>query len=90
MVAFIGDMAGAYAWADLVLCRSGALTVAELAAAGVASILVPFAFAVDDHQTVNGRFLVSAGAAGFVDLAVTIAPAGPGAPDRRGAPRGWR
>ncbi len=67
--AFIGDMAGAYAWADLVLCRSGALTVAELAAAGVASILVPFALAVDDHQTVNGRFLVSAGAARLISEA---------------------
>jgi UDP-N-acetylglucosamine--N-acetylmuramyl-(pentapeptide) pyrophosphoryl-undecaprenol N-acetylglucosamine transferase len=62
-VAFIEDMAGAYAWADLVICRSGALTVAELAAAGVASILVPFPHAVDDHQTGNARFLSSAGAA---------------------------
>lgn len=62
-VAFIDDMAGAYEWADLVICRSGALTVAELAAAGVASILVPFPHAVDDHQTYNARFLVSAGAA---------------------------
>ncbi|MFB0935929.1 MAG: undecaprenyldiphospho-muramoylpentapeptide beta-N-acetylglucosaminyltransferase [Propionivibrio sp.] len=60
-VAFIQDMAGAYAWADLVLCRSGALTVAELAAAGVASILVPFPHAVDDHQTANARFLSTAG-----------------------------
>lgn len=62
-VAFIEDMAGAYAWADLVLCRAGALTVAELAAAGVASILVPFPHAVDDHQTSNARFLTQAGAA---------------------------
>ena len=62
-VAFIDDMAGAYAWADLVICRSGALTVAELAAAGVASILVPFPHAVDDHQTGNARFLASAGGA---------------------------
>ena len=62
-VAFIDDMAGAYEWADLVICRSGALTVAELAAAGVASILVPFPHAVDDHQTFNAKFLVSAGAA---------------------------
>ena len=61
--AFIDDMAGAYGWADLVICRSGALTVAELAAAGVASILVPFPHAVDDHQTGNARFLASAGAA---------------------------
>jgi UDP-N-acetylglucosamine--N-acetylmuramyl-(pentapeptide) pyrophosphoryl-undecaprenol N-acetylglucosamine transferase len=62
-VAFIGDMAGAYAWADLVICRAGALTIAELAAAGVASILVPFPHAVDDHQTANARFLSCAGAA---------------------------
>ncbi len=62
-VAFIEDMAGAYEWADLVLCRSGALTVAELAATGVASILVPFPHAVDDHQTANARFLSSAGGA---------------------------
>ena len=62
-VAFIEDMAGAYEWADLVLCRSGALTVAELAAAGVASILVPFPHAVDDHQTENARFLSSTGGA---------------------------
>ena len=62
-VAFIDDMAAAYAWADLVLCRAGALTVAELAAVGVASILVPFPHAVDDHQTHNARFLASAGGA---------------------------
>ena len=62
-VAFIDDMAGAYEWADLVLCRAGALTVAELAAAGVASILVPFPHAVDDHQTANAKFLSSAGGA---------------------------
>ena len=62
-VAFVEDMAGAYEWADLVICRSGALTVAELAAAGVASILVPFPFAVDDHQTYNAKFLASAGGA---------------------------
>ena len=62
-IAFIDDMAGAYEWADLVICRAGALTVAELAAAGVASILVPFPHAVDDHQTGNARFLANAGAA---------------------------
>jgi len=62
-VSFIEDMAGAYEWADLVICRSGALTVAELAAAGVASILVPFPHAVDDHQTGNARFLVNVGGA---------------------------
>ncbi len=62
-VSFIEDMAGAYEWADLVICRAGALTVAELAAVGVASILVPFPHAVDDHQTGNARFLVNVGGA---------------------------
>lgn len=62
-VAFIDDMAGAYEWADLVICRAGALTVAELAAAGAPSILVPFPHAVDDHQTTNAAFLADAGAA---------------------------
>lgn len=62
-LAFIDDMAAAYAWADLVICRAGALTVAELAAVGVASILVPYPHAVDDHQTGNARFLADAGGA---------------------------
>lgn len=62
-VAFIDDMAAAYEWADIVICRAGALTVAELAAAGVGSILVPYPHAVDDHQTSNARFLANAGAA---------------------------
>jgi UDP-N-acetylglucosamine--N-acetylmuramyl-(pentapeptide) pyrophosphoryl-undecaprenol N-acetylglucosamine transferase len=61
-VAFIDDMARAYADADLVICRAGATTVAEVSAAGVAAILVPFPFAVDDHQTTNARYLVDAGA----------------------------
>jgi UDP-N-acetylglucosamine--N-acetylmuramyl-(pentapeptide) pyrophosphoryl-undecaprenol N-acetylglucosamine transferase len=60
---FIEDMAEAYSWADLVICRSGALTVSELAAAGVGAILVPFPAAVDDHQTHNAKYLVSEGAA---------------------------
>lgn len=60
---FIEDMAAAYAWADVVLCRAGAMTIAELAAAGAASILVPFPFAVDDHQTANARYLAERGAA---------------------------
>ncbi|MDP2694791.1 MAG: undecaprenyldiphospho-muramoylpentapeptide beta-N-acetylglucosaminyltransferase [Gallionella sp.] len=60
---FLEDMAGSYANADLVICRAGALTIAELAAAGVASILIPFPFAVDDHQTHNARFLSERGAA---------------------------
>lgn len=58
--AFINDMAEAYSWADVVVCRSGALTVSELAAAGLPAIFVPFAAAVDDHQTLNARFLVDA------------------------------
>jgi UDP-N-acetylglucosamine--N-acetylmuramyl-(pentapeptide) pyrophosphoryl-undecaprenol N-acetylglucosamine transferase len=62
-VAFIEDMAGAYEWADIVVCRAGALTIAELAAAGVGSVLVPYPHAVDDHQTANARFLSNAGAA---------------------------
>jgi UDP-N-acetylglucosamine--N-acetylmuramyl-(pentapeptide) pyrophosphoryl-undecaprenol N-acetylglucosamine transferase len=66
---FVEDMAAAYAWADLVVCRAGALTVAELAAAGVASILIPFPHAVDDHQTANGRFLAQGGAAIVVQQA---------------------
>jgi UDP-N-acetylglucosamine--N-acetylmuramyl-(pentapeptide) pyrophosphoryl-undecaprenol N-acetylglucosamine transferase len=60
---FIDDMAAAYAWADLAICRAGALTVAELAAAGVPAVLVPFPFAVDDHQTANARHLVARDAA---------------------------
>jgi len=62
-VPFIDDMAAAYADADLVICRAGATTIAELAAAGVASLLVPFPFAVDDHQTTNARYLSAPGAA---------------------------
>lgn len=60
---FIDDMAAIYAWADIVVCRSGALTVSELAAAGVGSVLIPYPFAVDDHQTANARYLSDAGAA---------------------------
>src|SRR6202012_4602196 len=60
---FIEDMSEAYAWADLVICRSGALTVSELAAAGIGAVLVPFPAAVDDHQTHNAQYLVKEGAA---------------------------
>ena len=61
--AFIQDMAAMYSWADIVICRAGALTVAEVSVAGVASVLVPFPHAVDDHQTSNAHYLSEAGAA---------------------------
>jgi UDP-N-acetylglucosamine--N-acetylmuramyl-(pentapeptide) pyrophosphoryl-undecaprenol N-acetylglucosamine transferase len=70
---FIDNMAEAYGWADLVLCRAGALTIAELAAAGVGSILVPFPHAVGDHQTANARFLEQADAA-LVNQQSTLTP----------------
>lgn len=60
---FIGDMAGAYAWADFVICRAGALTVSELTAAGIGSLLIPYPHAIDDHQTKNGQWLVDKQAA---------------------------
>jgi UDP-N-acetylglucosamine--N-acetylmuramyl-(pentapeptide) pyrophosphoryl-undecaprenol N-acetylglucosamine transferase len=63
LVAFIEDMARRYAEADLVVCRAGAMTIAELSAGGMASILVPFPHAVDDHQSANARFLADSGAA---------------------------
>jgi UDP-N-acetylglucosamine--N-acetylmuramyl-(pentapeptide) pyrophosphoryl-undecaprenol N-acetylglucosamine transferase len=63
---FIDDMAEAYGWADLAICRAGALTVSELAAAGLPAVLVPFPAAVDDHQTLNGGYLVAAGGAVLV------------------------
>jgi UDP-N-acetylglucosamine--N-acetylmuramyl-(pentapeptide) pyrophosphoryl-undecaprenol N-acetylglucosamine transferase len=66
---FIDDMAEAYAWADLVICRSGALTVSELAAAGVGAILVPYPGSVDDHQTLNAKYLADAGAAVLIQQA---------------------
>jgi UDP-N-acetylglucosamine--N-acetylmuramyl-(pentapeptide) pyrophosphoryl-undecaprenol N-acetylglucosamine transferase len=61
--AFIDDMPSVYEWADLVICRAGAMTVFELAAAGIASILVPYPYAVDDHQTHNAYYLEKSGAA---------------------------
>ena len=66
LVPFIADMAAQYAAADLIICRAGASTIAELAAAGIASVLVPFPHAVDDHQTHNARFLSERGAAVLV------------------------
>jgi len=63
---FIDDMADAYSWADLVICRAGALTVSELAAAGLGAVFVPFPHAVDDHQTLNAKSSVDAGAAHMI------------------------
>ena len=84
---FMDDMAKHYGNADLVICRAGALTVAELAAAGVASILIPFPFAVDDHQTRNAQFLSKHGAA-------ILLPQSELSPEKTGAaaarPGGWR
>jgi len=62
-VEFIDDMAAAYAWADIVICRAGAMTVAEICAAGVAAIFIPYPYAVSDHQTLNASHLVESGAA---------------------------
>ncbi len=63
LMPFISDMAAQYSESDLIICRAGASTIAELAAAGIASVLVPFPYAVDDHQTHNARFLAERGAA---------------------------
>ena len=75
VVPFIDGMDSAYAWADVVLCRAGALTVSELGIAGVASVLIPYPYAVDDHQTKNAAFLADNGAAIVVqqrDLTKTV------------------
>ena len=72
--AFIDDMAAMYDWCDLVICRAGALTIADLSAVGVASVLVPFPHAADEHQTHNAAYLVESGAAILVpqtELTVT-------------------
>lgn len=66
VLSFVDDMAAAYADADLAICRAGALTIAELAAAGVPALLVPYPHAVDDHQTANAQAMVAAGAARLV------------------------
>ena len=63
LVEFIDEIADAYQWADFAICRSGALTVAELNAVGLGALLIPFPFAIDDHQTTNGQWLVNAQAA---------------------------
>jgi UDP-N-acetylglucosamine--N-acetylmuramyl-(pentapeptide) pyrophosphoryl-undecaprenol N-acetylglucosamine transferase len=66
VMSFVDDMAAAYEWADLVICRAGALTIAELAAIGAPAILVPYPYAVDDHQTHNASALVMAGGAHLI------------------------
>ncbi|MEO7916422.1 MAG: glycosyltransferase, partial [Dokdonella sp.] len=73
VVSFIEDMADSYGWADLAVCRAGALTVAELSAAGLGAVLVPFPLAVDDHQTRNAKILVDIGAASIISD-VELAP----------------
>ena len=62
-LAFIDDMAAAYRWADLIICRAGAMTVSEVAAMGLPAIFVPLLHAIDDHQSANARYLADAGAA---------------------------
>jgi len=71
VVPFIDDMAGRYAWCDLLICRSGAVTVAEIAAAGVAAILFPLPWFVVDEQTANARFLSDHGAGITLDQLAT-------------------
>ncbi|MDA8361221.1 MAG: undecaprenyldiphospho-muramoylpentapeptide beta-N-acetylglucosaminyltransferase [Gammaproteobacteria bacterium] len=66
IVPFFDDMAAAYAWADVVICRAGAMTISEICAVGVAAVLVPYPHAADDHQTANARFLAERGAALYV------------------------
>ena len=76
-VAFISDMAERYAWADLVVCRGGALTVAELAAVGLGAVVVPLPGAIADEQSANARFLLDAGAAILLPQADLLAPNAP-------------
>ena len=66
-------MATNYAWADLVICRAGALTVAEIATAGVAALFIPYPYAVDDHQTHNASALVNVDAAHLIQEKVLTA-----------------
>jgi len=63
IAAYIENITDAYQWADVIICRAGAMTVSELSAAGLPGVFVPFPHHVDDHQTVNAKFLVDAGAA---------------------------
>ena len=73
LVPFIDDMASAYAWADLVVCRAGALTVAELCSVGLPALFVPYPGAVDDHQTANARPMADAGAGVIIDQSMLSA-----------------
>ena len=73
LVTFIDDMASAYAWADLAVCRAGALTIAELCAVGLPALFVPYPGAVDDHQTANARSMADAGAAVIIDQSMLSA-----------------
>jgi UDP-N-acetylglucosamine--N-acetylmuramyl-(pentapeptide) pyrophosphoryl-undecaprenol N-acetylglucosamine transferase len=75
VVPFIDDMAARYADTDLIVCRAGATTVAEIAAAGIAAVLVPYPHSVDDHQTTNARFLADRGAALLMPQVELTAPA---------------
>ncbi|MFI3123774.1 MAG: undecaprenyldiphospho-muramoylpentapeptide beta-N-acetylglucosaminyltransferase [Methylococcales bacterium] len=61
--AFIDDMATAYSWADLIICRAGAMTISEVAAMGIPAIFIPLPNAIDDHQTANAKYLTESGAA---------------------------
>jgi len=74
VVPFIDDMAAAYNWADFVICRSGALTVAELTSVGLGALLIPFPHAIDDHQTKNAQWLVVQGAAKLFQQSDLTAP----------------
>jgi len=76
-VAFIDDMAQRYAWADVVVCRGGASTIAELAAVGLGAIVVPLPGAIADEQTANARFLLDAGAAIVIPQAELLSSAKP-------------
>jgi len=67
---FIEDMAEAYAWADIVICRSGAMTVSELIATNTLAILVPFPYAVDNHQTMNAQYLSKNGAGILIEESI--------------------
>jgi len=76
VIEFIGDIAQSYHWADVVICRAGALTVAEISAVGVAAVFVPYPYAVDDHQTLNANWLVERGGAILLPQSEMQSPSG--------------